>query len=315
MPQRSVPTGPVRRSQRAFTAAAFGFILALGAWWIVLLARLSQENHALLLQVHGDDLATRATLERRTWMIVGEGGSALVIIVALAGLSVKRARDETIQAARLEGLLVASTHELKTPITALRALLESLQSGALPPESAGPFVRRGVESCDRLEHLVEGILAFQKEVAGVHPTRERWSIQDLVEVVLAHRGEPDLDVGLGDASAATVLISRDAFVVILDNLLDNARKYSEAPARLRVRLDGRQVRLRVEDDGPGFEPSESEALFEPYTRGSAGRRQHGTGLGLYLARSLAIGQQGELTAHSDGPGRGATFELSLPVVP
>lgn len=301
-----------RRSQSAFTAAALAFIAALGLWWLILLARLSEENHALALQVHPEEPELRDHLDRRRWMIVGEGSTAMLLIVLLAGVSVKRGRDEARQAARLEGLLVASTHELKTPITALRALLESFASGAIPAGAEATFARRGVDACDRLTHLVEGILAVQKQVAASDPTHETAPLRSFVEDTLRLRGEPVGDVDLGDAADAPVHVVRDGFRVILDNLLDNARKYSERPARLRARRDAEWVWLAVIDDGPGFASGEAERLFEPYTRGEAGRQQIGTGLGLYLARTLATGMGAELTAHSDGPGSGATFALRIP---
>ncbi|HNH49851.1 MAG TPA: ATP-binding protein, partial [Myxococcota bacterium] len=71
------------------------------------------------------------------------------------------------------------------------------------------------------------------------------------------------------------------------------------------------VELWVQDHGSGFPAEEAELLFEPYQRGQSGQPRHGTGLGLYLARSLARSMGGELRATSPGIGKGATFHLRL----
>ena len=98
------------------------------------------------------------------------------------------------------------------------------------------------------------------------------------------------------------------------NLLDNALKFSGdgKVVDIAVTCDGERVRLRVVDQGVGFDPDQAAGFFKRFRRGKTG--VPGSGLGLALARSVARGHAGTLTLTSEGEGRGATAELSLPVL-
>lgn len=293
------------------------FLLALlGAWWTVLIARLVDENHELSLALAGPTAEVFQEYERKRLMLVGESVTLTVLALVLAGLVVRYARQERAQIRRLEGVLAASTHELKTPIAGVRMLLESLQSGVLPPDQMGPYVAQGLAATERLEHLVEGILAYQAAVARRTRALEVRPLSDWVEGVMEHRfaapGGGEVDIDLGPAGDTPTRAAPDPFRVILENLLDNARKYGGGgPVRLRARVDGDRVGLDVVDGGVGFEMADADAIFEPYQRGSNMERRHGTGLGLYIARTLARSLEGDLRAASEGEGKGATFTLWL----
>lgn len=290
-------------------------LVALGGWWTILIKRLVEENYLLNVALSGPAAEVTAEFARKRLMLVGESVSLTVIALVLGGGIVAQARRERTQMRRLEGVLAASTHELKTPVAGVKALLESLQSGVLPPAQMGPHVARGLEACGRLEHLIESILAYQAAIARGQRSEAR-PLGAWVEGVLVHRlecvGEEGLAVELGDAGEIRVRAAVDPFRVVMENLLDNARKYGGGrPVNVRARADGSWVRLDVQDAGGGFEPGDAEALFEPYRRGTASDRLHGTGLGLYISRTLAREMGGDLVGASAGTGRGSTFTLSL----
>lgn len=311
----SLPPDRQRRVIRVAFAVSFGILVLLAAWWTVLIASLVDENHGLQVALYGEAPAIQAEYQRKRMMVLGETTLMSAVALAMVAVAWRWSVQEQEQVRRLEGVLAASTHELKTPVAGLRALLESVASGVLPPERAGPHLQRGLEVCTRLEHLIEGILAYQSAVARPAPTVSR-SVQAWVDEVMGHRAmERDtgtVRVELGEAGAASVRATPDGFRVVLENLLDNARKYGEGrPVRLSARLEGPLVWLDVEDQGAGFEPGDADMLFEPYQRGSAGAGRHGTGLGLCISRTLARQMRGDLRAASPGPGRGATFSLLL----
>ena len=113
---------------------------------------------------------------------------------------------------------------------------------------------------------------------------------------------------------AGLCVDADAFRVVLENLLDNARKYGGDGVLLSSSLDGDRWRLAVADRGIGFDSSEAEHLFDPFSRHvKSGITTHGSGLGLYLSRQLARDMRGELSAVSEGPGRGSTFYFDVPI--
>jgi signal transduction histidine kinase len=289
----------------------------LGSWWTVLIARLVDEVHGLQLELYGPTAEVMAEYGRKRLMLVGESVTLTLLAVALAGFVVRYARHERAQVRRLEGVLAASTHELKTPIAGVKALLESLRTGVLPPAQMAPYLDKGLAATERLEHLVEGILAYQAAVARGPRGVEVRPLGAWVDSVLEHRfddvGSGKVRVELGASEPTPVRAASDPFRVILENLLDNAQKYGgDAPVVLRARLDGDRVGLDVTDTGVGFRPEDADAIFEPYERGGGAERRHGTGLGLYIARTLARSLEGDLRAESPGEGRGATFTLWLP---
>ena len=112
-----------------------------------------------------------------------------------------------------------------------------------------------------------------------------------------------------------VYANRDAFRVILENLLDNARKYGGGKVELHSSTEAGRWKLEVRDFGLGFDPQLSERLFDPFSRAAKGSVIHGSGLGLSLSRQLARQMGGELSATSQGEGKGSTFTLSLNPVP
>jgi signal transduction histidine kinase len=233
-----------------------------------------------------------------------------VIVLFLLVRRHRQARD------RMERLLQFTSHELKTPIAGVRGLLQTLARNRVPEDARAGLLDEGVAACDRLEHLAETILAYQRAVASEGPPVVVRS-DTLLDGVLAHRRRTLADEGIEAAGAevAHLRVDVDAFRVVMENLLDNARKYGGGRTTVQTRLDGPTWSVSVRDEGQGFQAADAERLFEPFARG--GNRgeaiTHGSGLGLYLSRQLARRWGGDLCAESEGPGRGATFRLRVPV--
>ncbi len=289
-------------------------LVALLGWWSVLLFRLTTESYEQSVRLVGEAAAATLQLERRRAMIAGESATLLGITVLLLFLGWRSSVVEARQAQRLRVLFAASTHELKTPIAGLRALLESLGSGVLPLEQAAPHLERGLDACRRLERLAEGMLVRQAVLAGESPSEVR-TLREWVEPVVAARAPGQrLAVDLGGAALLSLRLPGEAMRVILDNLLDNAARYApQGGVKLTASHDAGRVGLLVSDQGPGFAPGDAERLFEPWERGRQAGTANGTGLGLYLARSIAQEAGGDVTARSAGLGRGATFTATFPI--
>lgn len=306
-----------RRSPRAALLLSATFSFALCVWWSILLHRLSAESYTQSVQLFGAASTAAVQLESRNHMILGETLSLLAAMLLLLGLGWRASLIESRQAERMRVLFAASTHELKTPIAGLKALLESLESGVLPPEMAGPHLKRGLDACDRLERLVESMLVRQAVLTGESPKSTK-KLGDWIAPVLERRAlhpTEKLDVQLGDTPEVSLTLPGDALRVVLDNLLDNAAKYAPGkPVRLVAHREGRVLHLDVTDQGAGFAPEDAERLFLPWDRGRHQGTPSGTGLGLYLARAIAREAAGNLVAFSEGPGKGATFSVRLPVV-
>jgi len=293
-----------RYAETIVLAGALVVIASLVVWWAVFANR--------LIGAYGISEPERA--ERLSFMIRGESGVFAFALVACMLALFAIARRARQQQQRMERLLQFTSHELKTPIAGVRALLQSLSLGSIPEESRVELLAQGVSECDRLEHLAETILAFQRTVTRKRKA-EKLRADVLLEEVVTHRkrttqGEA-LEVEPLPRDVPNVWADRDAFRVILENLLDNARKYGNGTTRVSAKSEGHKWQVQVRDEGQGFEPGDAAALFDPFTPRKSTGVTHGSGLGLSISRQLARQMGGDLVAQSDGPGKGSTFTLVL----
>ena len=125
---------------------------------------------------------------------------------------------------------------------------------------------------------------------------------------------------LPDGEKATVLADLEEMKAALTNLLDNAIKYSGNEVRVLVevvKVDAKRVAVRVKDEGVGIPKDELKRIFKRFYRvpGSLAMRVKGTGLGLFIVRSIAEKHGGRAFAESEGPGHGSTFTIQLPIAP
>jgi signal transduction histidine kinase len=304
-------------------------IATLLVWWAVFANRLIDERADLAREhvaLTVADAAARtdaiARLDdevgRQKLMINSEGGLFGVMLLVLTGTLFVVARRRRQSSQRIVRLLQFTTHELKTPIAGVRALLQSLQLGSIPPEMQKRLLESGLLETNRLEHLAETILAFQRAASQSHLKPVRASSAQLIDDVIAHRkttfGADEIVRGEA-ATHAEVLADRDAFRVVFENLLDNARKYGGGKVELSTSVHDAKFRIEVRDHGLGFDPGDAARLFEPFERDTTEGVAHGSGLGLYISRQLVRGMGGDLSARSDGKGKGATFVIDLPVAP
>jgi signal transduction histidine kinase len=302
-------------------------ITVLLVWWGVFASRLIDEREHIAAQLARATLSDSAAVERERTaaeqrvgrqkvMLASEGSVFGAMLLVCTGTLFMVARRRRHAALRLVRLLQFTTHELKTPIAGMRALLQSLQIGSIPADRQGKFLEQGLLECNRLEHLAETILAFQRAASQSRLRPVRTSINDLIVDVLAHRKSTfGADEVVRTASAAAdILVDKDAFRVVLENLLDNARKYGGGRVEMSEHVRNGRWRLSLLDQGVGFQPSESERLFEPFERDTVEGVVHGSGLGLSISRQLVRDMGGELSAHSDGKGKGSVFTVELPAI-
>ena len=215
------------------------------------------------------------------------------------------------------------SHELKTPLTSIKGFVETLLSGALHDEANNErFLRRIDANVERLNHLVSDLLSLariESQGEGMQRAEVDWR-SVLAEVVKRHE-EACARKGLvlelsGTERECPVLGDREAMVQILDNLLDNAVKYTPGPGRVRVVLStapGRGV-LRVEDTGIGIPREHLERVFERFYRVDKARSREvgGTGLGLSIVKNLVKNLAGDVRVESE-VGKGTAFTVELPL--
>ncbi|MCU0304448.1 MAG: HAMP domain-containing histidine kinase [Thermoanaerobaculales bacterium] len=245
-------------------------------------------------------------------------GAAAALLSALAVMAVV---VQTERLARQRGrFAAAAAHELKTPLASLRLHSEMLSEGLGRPDRAAEYAARVAAESGRLGRVVANMLDLARlergaQIADPRPgdigAAVRLCLERLRPSLTGAGLELDLSV---DGELPTTLFDPDALCQILDNLLDNAEKYTrDRPGRgaeVSVRATGDGVEIAVADNGPGIAAAARRILFEPFRRPAGDDAPAGLGLGLALARSLARAQGGELEL-ADGSGEGARFVLTL----
>lgn len=213
-------------------------------------------------------------------------------------------------------------HELRTPLTILRGQLDGVIDEIYP---AGPELFGSMsEELDRLRHLAGELSHLSRAEENAYQLRTRATNLTALAREIGDRLRPEFDqrgialIVAGPRAYASV--DPDRVSQILVNLLTNALAASDPGARVTVSLghEGESVELRVTDTGCGIAANDLELIFERFERRTApgGPAPHqGSGIGLTIARALAQAHGGTLRAHSPGPGRGATFSLTLPAAP
>jgi two-component system, OmpR family, sensor histidine kinase SenX3 len=225
-----------------------------------------------------------------------------------------------------DSFINAVTHELKTPVASIRLYLQTLQSRDLDEGKRREFYRIMLEDSDRLLQTIEQVLRAGS--SGSRFRRIARSRVDLGEIarecVELARTRFHLDA---DALAYEQRIGGERPLVLGDpeelkaavwNLIDNAVKYSPGDIRIRVAVeeveDGEKLAVRVTDRGVGISHAELKRIFRRFYRipASVALRTKGSGLGLFIVRSVARTHGGRAFAESEGSGRGSTFTLLLP---
>ncbi|GAA4208057.1 HAMP domain-containing sensor histidine kinase [Streptosporangium oxazolinicum] len=206
-----------------------------------------------------------------------------------------------------------ASHELRTPLTGLRTKLEL---AIFDPESENPLetMRSALADAERLQVLIEDLLLLARLDAGVRGPPEPIDLAELV-VSEVERRPSRHEVLLKLDPGVVVRGSRVQLGRLLTNLLANADRHAVSEVRVQVRGERDEAVLEVTDDGLGIPAGERERVFQRFTRLDSARSRDagGTGLGLPIARDIAMAHRGRLYAADSTTGRGARLVLRLPL--
>ncbi len=222
-----------------------------------------------------------------------------------------------------DAFLNAVTHELKTPIASIRLYLETLKTRDVAPEKRQEFYDVMLADSDRLLQTVELILQAsiareRSKLLNISKINLQELLAECVERVKSRYDLPEQAINFADSTAKTkVLGDANELRVVFTNILDNAVKYSgkEIEVSLEARdLDYKRVEVRVRDSGIGIPANELKRIFRRFYRvpNRPTRKKKGTGLGLFIVRSIIKKHGGKIFAESDGAGKGSTFVIQLP---
>ncbi|MBI5245287.1 MAG: PAS domain S-box protein [Elusimicrobia bacterium] len=264
---------------------------------------------------------TKRTLRASTAIVQTESGKPVGMVSALSDA----AKFRELQKMQRE-FVAHVTHELRSPLTAIRAALEILEgelAGKLPPEESR-IMMNALKNTDRLEDLVNSILDFSKIESGqmtLYPkpgppgqlaqealdSMRPWAMKKGVQLELA-----------AEAVLPTISADPKRTVQVLINLLSNAIKFTPSGGRIRLSVvpaadPAKFVQFSVCDTGPGIAKADQQKIFQKFVQIAAGEKHvGGTGLGLAIAKAFVHLQQGQMWVESD-VGKGSTFLFTVPV--
>lgn len=262
-------------------------------------------------------------LDWRTGILLFFGVLLLAMIISGIVLNTIFLVREIRRNAQHDAFINAVTHELKTPVASIRLYLQTLQTRVVDESKRSEFYSIMLNDSDRLLATIEQVLRTGR--VGPSTRLAASSIIDfnsLLEDCLDRaRNRHQLEPGCIRYIPGPIVKIRgdaDELRAAVSNLIDNAVKYSgnniDVAAELRS-LEGKYAALRIEDRGMGIPKAELKRIFKRFYRVSGPNtvRLQGTGLGLYIVRSVAKRHGGRAWAESEGPGYGSTFVLQLPM--
>ena len=293
-----------------------------------------RKRKAITFTVLGICLVAAAVTLNVSWLVLNWREGMLIVfgsiffLVIIAGVVINTIFlvREIRRNEQHDSFINAVTHELKTPVASIRLYLETLQSRDLPEDKRREFYRIMLDDSDRLLHTIDQVL--RAGAPGSILRRGAKARLDLGEIArecveLArtrfHLG-PDALEYVQHTAAAIVLGDGEELKAAVWNLLDNAVKYSQGDPKILVELEemhNNRIAVRVTDHGVGISPAELKRIFKRFYRipASVAVRTKGSGLGLFIVRSVARKHGGRAFAQSAGQGQGSTFTLLLPAAP
>lgn len=259
---------------------------------------------------------------RRMFML--EGLTFVAVIISALVFVSSRLRAERELKERQQNFLSAVTHEFKTPVSTLRLLIETALYRELPAGKLRSYLLDMERELGRLEQSSDRVLASARlEEASEAPVLVAEELNSVMQGIsgkarsgLETRGAT-LQVTYSPGRLP-VSLDRQAFELVINNLLDNAVKYSPGPHRpVRIELsqDGYVAQVRVCDEGVGIPEGEAERIFERFYRPGSEmtRTTQGVGLGLHLVRSTMEAMNGWVRYEPNAAGRGSCFVVLLPL--
>jgi signal transduction histidine kinase len=303
--------------QRAFLFAAAGATLLAIALGLVVGRRLSAPLRNLAQvanRMGGGDLSTRAPVRRKD-----EIGQLAGQFNHMASRMESSFAELAAERDALRRFIADASHELRTPITALKSFNDLLQGAAADdPEARAEFLAESQVQIERLEWITRNLLDLSRLDAGLADLeRSKHDVAALLEAAASTfkplAQEKGIELSIRAPESALELECDGARIeMAVANLLDNAVKFTPAGGWVQVGAEPRKdmVRIWVEDSGPGIDPADRPHIFERFYR-SRGNHSEGSGLGLAIVQSIVRAHGGQVTVESER-GKGSYFALDLP---
>lgn len=308
------------------------YIIAALVYWGVLLQKQNTQINDLqvaILRTQVDSvknpqayntslLQLRHKYSAHTSQYIGEGGTFLIVIL-IGAVVVYTSFVRRIRLSRQQNnFMLSVTHELKSPIAAMKLNLQTLEKHQLEEDKRKQLLSRCIKEANRLNDLCNNMLfASQLEGRQYKPAREPIDLSTLVENIAEdyatrypRKFETDI-IGGCRITGDKVMLH-----MAINNLLENAVKYTPEDKPIAITLDiiNNDAVLSVKDQGAGIPDGEKKKIFNKFYRvgNEESRKSKGTGLGLYLTNKIVMQHKGRITVKNNAPS-GSVFEICLPM--
>ena len=256
---------------------------------------------------------------RRQKQYLGEGGTFILMVFIGAAVVYTSFRRSILLSRQQNNFMLSVTHELKSPIAAVKLNLQTLERHRLDEQKTAMLIDKSVKEASRLNDLCNNmLLASQMEGRQYKAAKEPLSFSDLVYHAYQdyETRYPERFVADITESEMTLIADRLMLQMAVNNLLENAVKYAPAdkPAQIKLFEKSGNVCLQVIDEGIGIPDDEKQKVFRKFYRvgNENTRRTKGTGLGLYLTKKIVMQHKGKVTIKDNIP-VGSCFEVLLPL--
>ena len=321
---------------RLFSYIVMAYMLLAFTWWALLLFtknrdafKAKQELAQLVMAAEGkiksnNEFVNTAKYEelsnayrRQEQMIFGE--ASVFVLTLVAGIwFIHKSYHRQVQANQQQrNFLLAITHELKSPIASIQLVLETLMKRDLPKEKSNQLMGTALKENERLLQLVENLLLTAKLETAFQPNFEEINLEELVEELLvkAKNRHPKAQFHFEKKGILPLLkLDRASIVLLFNNLVDNAVKYSENTPEINIGLeaDQKNVTMTIADQGVGIPQSERKKVFEKFYRvgSEETRRTKGTGLGLFIVHQIVKAHKGQIKILENKP-QGTVFKIDF----
>jgi two-component system, OmpR family, sensor histidine kinase CiaH len=302
------------------------YIIAALVWWYLVLEDQNHQIYKLKLDqlesLRSDPVRyneERFLIEddkrRNTIKHIGEGSTFLLFIILGAVFIFYSVRRHFRLHQQQQNFVMAITHELKTPIAVVRLNLETMQKHQLDEAKRSKLMKTTLLETLRLDMLINNILlSSQLEGHSYHVSKEELDLSDLAGHVINQFLSRYPDRKVSSHIHPGIELKGDALLLklLLSNLLENANKYSpkEKPIYFELTQKGKEILLKVADEGSGIAEDEKKNIFEKFYRigNEQTRNTKGTGLGLYLSKIIANDHQAFITVTNNKP-QGSIFTV------
>ncbi len=256
-------------------------------------------------------------LSLRTTQYTGEGATFLIVILIGAAVVYTSFHRRIRLSRQQSNFMLSVTHELKSPLAAMKLNLQTLEKHQLDEEKRKQLLERCIKESNRLNDLCNNMLfASQIEGRQYRPATETFSLSDVVEDAVdeyASRYSRRFDEDI--VPDCRITGDKMMLQMVVSNLLENAVKYTPEDKPISIALTTAQnnILLRITDEGAGIPDSEKKNVFNKFYRigNEESRKTKGTGLGLYLTNKIVQQHKGRIVIKDNKPS-GSIFEISLP---